>query len=250
MSEELKNKILEQIKTGHVKMKPRFRFILETFLYIFGIILASLFALYLISFIIFTLRASGALAAPGFGLRGIGILFISLPWLLIVISIVLIIIMELLVKHFSVAYRRPMLYSLLFIIALSTFGALIVDKADLHQALFIRARQNRLPIAGPLYDTFDSFKPDNLHRGIILTVSTSSLELQTLRDTTSTVSFESLLEKYPELLEALQEGNPILIIGKKIGTDITAENIQVFDFGDNLMPIHRPMHPAEPLPAR
>ena len=53
------NKVLGRIKRGEVKMKPKAYFILKTVLALLAIVVVALFALYLISFIHFSLRASG-----------------------------------------------------------------------------------------------------------------------------------------------------------------------------------------------
>ena len=80
--------VLEKIKSGQVKMRPKAHFVLKTALVALGFILIILFVLYLISFIVFTLRMSGIWFAPGFGLYGIKIFLFSLPWLLILIAII------------------------------------------------------------------------------------------------------------------------------------------------------------------
>ena len=102
----IKNKVLEAIKSGQVKMRPRWYFILKTILVALGIVMIFLTLLYLISFIIFILRITGIWFAPAFGFEGYGIFLFSLPWLLVIISVLFAIILEVLVKRYSFAYRH------------------------------------------------------------------------------------------------------------------------------------------------
>jgi len=112
----ISDKIFNKIKKEQIKMRPKIYFILKAVLIALTTLLVAFFVLFLVSFIFFNLRASGAWFLPRFGLPVIGIFFKSLPWLLILITIILIGVLEILVKRFSFAYRRPILYSILFII--------------------------------------------------------------------------------------------------------------------------------------
>src|SRR3989339_1207086 len=103
----LSKKVLDKVQRGEVKMKPKTYFVSRTVGVIFLALLTAFLVLFLASFIFFNLRASGAWFLPQFGFSTIGIFFKSLPWLLILIALILIVVLEILVKRFSFAYRRP-----------------------------------------------------------------------------------------------------------------------------------------------
>src|SRR5205823_1531144 len=86
--------ILDKIKEGKIKMKPRAYFIARTVFFALGVIILLLFLIYLASFIVFSLRVSGLVFLPGFGFSGVRILFGSLPWLLIFLAAALIVLLE------------------------------------------------------------------------------------------------------------------------------------------------------------
>ena len=73
--------IIEKIKKGEIKMKPKIYFVLRTILIVLGTVVGFLFILYLMSFILFTVRP-----IPGLFPR-----LIALPWLLVFVSVILLI---------------------------------------------------------------------------------------------------------------------------------------------------------------
>jgi len=131
-------------------MKPKIYFALKTFLIILSAIIGFLFVLYLTSFVLFSVRA----------VRGLVPTLIALPWLLVFLSVILIIVLEILTRHFSFVYRRPILYVVLGIIILVLLGSFIINKTRMHPVLFDRAEKHRLPIMGPLYRGYGK---SNLH---------------------------------------------------------------------------------------
>jgi len=163
----IKERILEKIETGQVKMRPKIYFLLKTMLIVGGIFLISGFIIFLISFIHFHLRITGLWYLPSFGFRGLGIYFRLLPWFLILISLILILILEILAKRFSFVWRRPIFYSLLAIILISLVGGFIINKTPFHSRLFFQARQGKLPLMAPAYRQFGMPKFEDVHRGIV-----------------------------------------------------------------------------------
>ena len=144
MSNELRDKVLGAIKNGKVKMRPKWHYVLKTALAITGGVLLSLALLYLVSFIFFALRANGVWFMPAFGLSGMRTFVMSLPWLLIFTSLLFIIILEILVKRYAFAYRKPLLYSVLGILALAIIGGFALARAPFHRSLLRRAQEDRV----------------------------------------------------------------------------------------------------------
>lgn len=116
--ETLAEKISQKISSGEVEMRSRRYFLARGALVAVGAALAFLLALYLTSFALFSLRASGAWHLPGFGLRGMIPFLASFPWLLVLLAVAFIFILELFLKKHTAAYRKPLLYSALGAIAL------------------------------------------------------------------------------------------------------------------------------------
>ena len=162
------SEVLDLIKEGRVKMKPKAYFIMKTSLLCLAVAALGLFIFYLVSFIIFALKASGAVFLPSLGLAGLAELLLSLPWLLIFAAVFLLVVLEILVKHFSFVYRRPVLYSLAALLCFVAFGSFVVAKSGLHDNLFLRAQNNNLPLVGVIYHNLDVSKHHRWCQAMVL----------------------------------------------------------------------------------
>lgn len=161
-------RVIQSIENEKIQMLPKWHFILRISLLVVGTILASLSLLYLVSFIIFALRQNGSWFAPQFGLEGWGILFVSLPWILIIGSIIFVIIVGVLVKKYSFAYGRPLLYSALGIVVMAGIGGFLIALSPLHSGLLLQAEEKKLPIAGPMYRQYAHQYPKKVILGRII----------------------------------------------------------------------------------
>ncbi len=223
-------KVLEKIKSGRVKMRPKAHFVLKTALAALGFILIILFVLYLISFIVFTLRMSGIWFAPGFGFYGIKIFLVSLPWILISIAIILILILEILVKHFSFAYRRPILYSILGIITLALLGSFIIGQTRIHPRFFQQAQERNLPVAGKFYRDFGAGKFRNAHRGVVSEITDNGFKIETVRNETLNIIITPET-RFP-FGKDIKENDIVMILGERDNCAVRAFGIRKVD--DNL----------------
>jgi hypothetical protein len=179
---QLRDQVLARIKSGSVKMKPRFRFVLRALLLISGLVIAALLVLYLISFVFFMWRANSVWLTPAFGLRGLGIFIMSLPWVLLLFIIFFVLILEILVRHFSFGYRRPLLYSVFGILMVLGLTGFILAQTPLHRGLWESAENEQLPLAGPLYRGLRGDLPDDLHNGIVLTQTEQGFDMQSFEE--------------------------------------------------------------------
>src|SRR5262245_42216017 len=107
----VKHTVLDAIKAGQVHMKPRWHFVLRGILLVLESILLALSLRYLASFIMFIVYRSGVWFTPGFGFRGLRVFLLSIPWLLILVSVAFLVLLELLVKRYAFAYKKPLAYS-------------------------------------------------------------------------------------------------------------------------------------------
>lgn len=113
MEDEITKNILDQIKSGQVKMHSRTYFFLRTFLSVVLVMLVAFLAWFFFSLVLFSLQRHGAFYVPLFGLAGIKAFFLSFPWFVFGLGVVLFILLDRLMSNYAVAYRRPALYTLL-----------------------------------------------------------------------------------------------------------------------------------------
>lgn len=218
------DKILEQIKQGEVKMRSKIYFVLKTLLVVLGIFVFALFALYLISFIVFALRASGAWYLSGFGFSGIKASIVLIPWILILVAIVLIVILEILVKRFSFTYRQPILYSVLGIIIFVFLGSFVIGKTGFHPNLFQKAREGRLPVAEKFYRGYGMEKFHNVHKGVVSELTDNGFIIKTYNDEVLVVI---ITDKTRFLFkDDIKIGDMVLILGERDNDIITADGVR------------------------
>lgn len=213
LKKSIKDLVLDKIKKGEVKMRPKAHFVLKTILVLSGAVILALFVLYLISFIAFALRAGGIGSLPGFGSRGLGSLLVSIPWLLILIAIFLIAALEILVRRFSFSYRRPIFYSVLTIVFLVFMGSFIINKTYLHPVLFQRAQEGRLPVAGEFYRDFGMPKSRDMHRGVVSEITDDGFYLKTPEGEILTVVIASET-RFP-MGVGIKEDDAVMVLGER-----------------------------------
>lgn len=164
-------------------MRPKWHFILKAALALAGIAILILALLYLASFFLFVLRQTGLLFMPEFGWRGFGVFFVSLPWLIILAVIIFISLLEILVRKYSFAYSKPLVYSLIIIVAFVFIGGLVVSRTGLHQSIFCYAKRQKLPFDS-LYNGYGPQHFKEIHTGIISEITDSGFSLSSNRGET------------------------------------------------------------------
>ncbi len=204
--------VLEAIKRGKIRMRPRWHFVLRAVLLITGIALMFLFLFYLISFIFFTMQQAGNWFVPVFGPRGWLVFLRSLPLLLICLSGIFIVVLEVLVKKYSFAYRKPLLYSASAVLLLVLLGGAFM--APMHRGFFRSAQENKLPMMGLFYKNFGPpQRPGEVHRGEVIGRNSDGLQMQDVFGGTSTVVI------YPETRlpygADFETGDTIVVFGQK-----------------------------------
>jgi len=144
---EIGEGVMKAIREGQVHMRPRWHFLLISALSVTGACIVLLTLLYVTSLGFFFLRDSGAWYAPSFGGRGWFGLLYSLPWILIVFVLIFILILEMLVRRYTFVYKKPLLISVVAILAVVLFGGLAIAQTPLHRMLMLSARRGVLPQA-------------------------------------------------------------------------------------------------------
>ncbi len=170
---DIKDQISSAIKSGQVKMRPKWYFILATMIYSAAILILALIILFLISFVIFILHQSGVWFAPSMGWGGWFSVLIYFPWLPLALVLFFLIILEVLAAHFSLVYRNPIVYSAIIIVILAAVMGYVFAQTPLHSYLHEQAKNGGLPLplAGRLYRAYDRREIADIHRGKIMEIN-------------------------------------------------------------------------------
>lgn len=223
----IKDEVLSRIKSGQAKMRPRWHFVLQAVLLALGAVILALTLVYLVSFIVFALRQNGVLFAPSFGWLGVLIFLRSLPWLLIAGAAIFMIILEILVRRYSFAYRKPLLYTLVGIIIAVTLSNFAFAKIGLHKRIFLRDKERQLPVAGKLYRHYAMPRLPDVHPGIINKINENGLIITTPGEEIFQV-FVDRNTRFPFGFD-LQTGDKVIILGRERGGEIRAIGVRRID---------------------
>lgn len=242
----ISQKILNEIKKRKVKMRPKCYFVLKTLFYILGAVLVLILAVFLVSFIIFVLRVSGAFFLPRFGFSGLRAFLAFLPWVLIFMAVLFILITEVFAKRFSIVYRKPLLYSVLGLLLIVLIAGYFVVKTPFHKNLFNYAQSHPLPLFGRMYRDYGMRRPPHITVGTVVKISENSLEIETEKGERLKVVLSDEIG-----LSAGQEaevGDLIMIIGKRSNDSIQARGFRKIENIEKSYPNPRPFLP--PMPPR
>src|SRR3989338_2615917 len=215
----IREQVLKAIKTGEVKMRPKWHFVLRGVFWAVGLILAFLTLLYLAGFIVFALRETGIWFVPGFGLWGFGMFFLALPWLLILVAFVFLVLLGILVRRYEFAYVRPLLYSTLAIILMVVLGGLAFARAPLHRGLFLRFQHGGIP--GVMVDS------RNIVAGEVKEISGESIKVNAQRGETFEIKITPET-RFPFGTD-LAPGDRIVILGERRDGIMQAYGIRRID---------------------
>ncbi len=209
----ISQKVASKIEKGELKMKPRAYFVAKTILIVGLLILTFLLALYFGSLIIFVLRINDILLFHGMGFQVIRNVLLSFPWYLVFLVFILVILVETVAKRFNFVYRKPLIVSLLFILALVFLSSLLVEKLSLHHSFFRLAEQERLPLAGRMYRDLGNLEIENVYFGKILEKKDNlwMMELDSGKEVGLKITERT---RGRRIFLEIKEGNKVIVIGQ------------------------------------
>lgn len=175
---ELKDKLLERIKTGDVAMRPRWHFVLTAILAITGMILLGIAILFLVSFVAFALRETGIAFMPAFGMPGLLFFVVSSPLLILAVIVAFVVTLEILVRKYAFGYRNSLLYSVLGLVLLIFFGSVLIMQTPMHERFRDLTNDGRLPVVGQLYQRYVAERPEGLYVGEIIDINEAGTRWQ------------------------------------------------------------------------
>lgn len=179
--ENLKEKLLEKIKSGEVQMVPRSRFLVEGVLWGAATVVAALIAVYLLSFILFALHENGIMFAPLFGRPGLILFIVSSPWILISVLGVFMLALYVLVSHYSFSYKKPLIYSIVGVVLIVIAVSSIIQQTRFHERTGNFAERHGVPGLAPLYRDVEKRSPKDVTKGTITQVAEGTFTVATKR---------------------------------------------------------------------
>lgn len=220
----LQNNILKKIKSGELDMKPRWHFALKGLLLVLGVVLVTLIGIYLLSFVMFTLRQSGVGFIPLYGFRGLSQFVMSSPWLLIALAGAFVVLLQILVSKYSFSYRRPLLYSMIGVVLLVLISSYAIEQTVMHQRLQQFSEQHNVPVFTPMYRGIQENRPDNIIFGTITDVTETGFVIDSDRGETLTIVVTNDTKQRPGT--SYEPEGTISVFGERVGDTVTAIGIR------------------------
>ncbi len=154
----IKEKVLDQIKSGKVSMRSKAYFLVKLGLLTFVTILTTLVSVFLLSFIIFSSSVDGSIFLVRFGGSGLYNFVLTLPWYLLVVDIFLLLFLDLLLKSFRFGYKSPVLYLFIGTFVVVTIVSTSINLTSFHQRVMNSVGGGKIPFFPNLYTGVGSEK--------------------------------------------------------------------------------------------
>ncbi len=210
----IKQQILDMVEKSGVKMIPRWQFVLYSSLGIIGLVFTFLSLIFVSSLILFLLSKYGYLYLPFFGfgaaLHGVT----AIPGLLLALGIVLVILVELLARHYSFSFKKPFFVTISAIVLGATLIGYAVSLTSFHEVVRDYARKGHM--GGGMMHAYDRplpFKKEKgmtVVRGVVIATTSTTFSVQAF-DEEVTMLFASTTDDqfiFPMI------GDDILVFGK------------------------------------
>lgn len=148
---DLKQNIVSYIENHKVSMKPRWHFVLLALLRAITAFVVFISVVYLISFTTLIMREHELFKIFEVSPRSVHGFMLGVPWVLVLLSLALLIVLEVLTRKFEFVYKRPMVYSLFALIALVLGAGLVVYRIDREFRFARFGEKPDMPILGPVH---------------------------------------------------------------------------------------------------
>lgn len=210
----IKATILDRVKKNSITMIPRWKFVLYSGLGIFGFIFIFLIMVFTFSLIIFLLSQYGILYMRFPDLMGSLRALSMLPIILFVCAAILLFIIEILSRNYTLSFRRPLIVTLLGFTSFTLLVGFFVSESGTHEYMRMYARDHHMGNVMKLYDRPTKFNPKHrpdVVRGEVLALASTSLTVKLFNDQVVTVV---LPNKNNASSTPLRVGDDVIVFGK------------------------------------
>lgn len=219
---QLQQSVLSAINEGRVTMRSKKYFLAQTIVYSTALVIVVIALVYLISFVFFVLHIRGAWELVGFGFPGLIRFFLSVPWVLAGIGMIFFIILEVLLNKKPIAYRQPIVITVVGLIVLSIGIGYVFAQLPLHRAVYdLSVEGEGVPLVGGIYREFGERPLHDAYLGIITGKHDTGFFMETKEHGLIEVMLLESTRIHPSVV--LEVGVPVMVMG-----DLEAEVLEAF----------------------
>jgi len=128
-SKNIKKEVLEKIKKGEIKMKPKWYFIVGSILLFLGTVFSTVSTIFIFNFILFLLRRH---YGPMYQYR-LNLILTNFPWWMIFVGILGVILGIKLLKEYEFSYKKNFFLIVAFYILVIFLSAYLIDLLNLNR---------------------------------------------------------------------------------------------------------------------
>lgn len=232
-----KDELLQKIKCGEIKMRPKAFFMAKVAILVLVAILTFVVSVLLVSFTWFSLNTGGNMFLLGFGGRGVYDFFLLFPWFLLLIDVGLILTLDWLIRRFRFGYHNPFLFIFSGSLIVITIFGTVVNMTSFHKNMMRMAEQKSLPlpVVGDFYSEIrKSHKDKGLFRGEVVYIATSSFQIKNSKYDyrEDGESFEVSVPEGFDIHTILSIGDEVFIAGDFASGSIRAYGVRKLTFED------------------
>jgi hypothetical protein len=148
-----------------------------------------------------------------------------LPWLLIIFLLVFFVLLEALARRYSFLYKRPILFSVLALLAIILFGGYLVAIATpLHSRMSMYIEGHRLPPMGMMYRSYRQQQVLGAYRGEIIEIGPRGFVLDIGSNNLVRVGLNRNTRIPPGAV--FSTNTTVVVIGDQMGNEIRAFGIE------------------------
>lgn len=210
----LKIKILESVQKNNLKMIPKWKFLLYSSLGVIGLAFTFMLMVFVFSLILFLLSRYGFMYLPLFNFMASIHALAAIPLVLLVCTIALLILIEVISRHYSFSFRRPLAVTLLFSTSCATIISFIVSETPMHEYIRDYMEDHNIKVVSRIYERPMPFRGNGMQdvlRGEVVEVYATGTKIRLFNGMLVTVYASTTLEKKLLMPEV---GDDIVAFGK------------------------------------
>lgn len=177
----IKTKILETVEKNNIRMIPKWKFALYSFVGIVGLFFIFFFTVFTFSLVLFVLSQYGITHMPFFGFIAALHALNTIPLLLSLTAILLLVLIEVISQKYTFIFRRPLAITLLLTTSLAIFISFLISQTPMHEYVRDYTRTHRMGMMSKAYDRplpFKNIQGMTAIRGVVVETSTSTTLLK------------------------------------------------------------------------
>lgn len=165
----LSRQVMQKIKLGKVKIRPKIYFSFEKFLLVSLLVMSIIISVLFINFIIYILSHNGAAEFLEFGYDGLAAFFENTPYGFVVWTLIFLGIAFWVYKKFDISYRRPVYSFTIVLLVISLGGGVGLATSGVNENLQDSLSQSNVPIINQAY-SLAKVKNLKSNKGLIIKV--------------------------------------------------------------------------------